>query len=202
MTKQQTWRDSAEDECRAPTGWGNGTACEGDEPPPEPPADTPAPADDPAPAPTTPPPPTQAPEPPAPAPEPPAPSPVDHSAELEALRRERAAAEEARKAMESIVKRTRDADRLKTLRAMRARPELADAHLLALAPDVDVSTDDGRRKLSEWADSDANRGLFLAPETPAVPDQKSYVESLKVDDNPLFGRAYAERIVGKNFGGR
>jgi len=70
---------------------------------------------------------------------------------------------------------------------------LNDEHLLALSPQVDIRTQAGREKLTEWTEQ--NAGLFQIRETNAVEVQQAFMDQLKTSQHGVFGKELHQQLM-------
>ena len=128
----------------------------------------------------------------APAPEPPKqkPEPDKH---LAAMREELEQAKRVRAELQEMRDRSLAATRLAYLRRAGATAALTDENLMALAPVVDVETDEGKAAIEAWRQ--ANAGLFAAPQLSGKQRTASMVEGLKSSKNGVFGPRLHARVA-------
>lgn len=130
----------------------------------------------------------------------PAPEQITRLDEMEArMGREVEAMREARVELQTRAKQERDRSRLAYLREVGAAETLRDDHLLALAPDFDPSTADGRVELDRWREGNAT--LFHARDMTGVQVADKIVSNVPSSRHGTFGPRLAKKIVSDNFGG-
>ena len=117
----------------------------------------------------------------------------DSAALLEQLRDEIRAAQQSRSELESLRARAIDRDRIMHLRKSGAVDVLTDAHLLALAPDADPGTAEGRAKLNEWRES--NKQLFEAKPMSGKMVTEEMIAGIKESKHGTFGKKLAAKLA-------
>lgn len=109
------------------------------------------------------------------------------------LRKELEAAQAARQALDAREAQASSAERIAFLRKAGAMASLTDDHLLALAPQVDIRTQAGRDKLTEWTEQ--NAGLFQIRETNSVEVQQAFMDQLKTSRHGVFGKELHQQLM-------
>lgn len=110
-----------------------------------------------------------------------------------ALRKELEAAQAARQALDQREAQASSAERVAFLRKAGAMQSLSDEHLLALSPQVDIRTQAGREKLTEWTEQ--NAGLFQIRETNTVEVQQAFMDQLKTSHHGVFGKELHQKLM-------
>ena len=124
---------------------------------------------------------------------------VPEAAEISArLKEELEAASRAREALEAREARAASRERLGYLRKMGAIGSLSDENLLALAPEADPGTQDGRETLHAW--TEANGGLFKQRSPTGAEVQASVIERLPSSQGGTFGAALHQSVIDSVFG--
>lgn len=116
------------------------------------------------------------------------------------LRSELEAAQRSREALDAREARAAAKERVAYLRRMGAVDNLSDDNLLALAPAVDPTTQDGRDALQAWTDQ--NMGLFNQRTPTQVEVRQSVQGGLKSSTHGVFGEELHRRVIDSIFGGR
>ena len=112
---------------------------------------------------------------------------------LDEMRAELEAARKVREELQGMRDRTLAASRLAYLRRAGATAALTDENLMALAPVVDVQTEEGKAAIEEWRNQ--NAGLFASPQLSGKQTTASLVEGLKSSKNGVFGARLHARIA-------
>ena len=115
------------------------------------------------------------------------------------LEQEVQAMQEARAELQARAQMERDRARLAYLRDVGAVETLRDDHLLALAPDFDPTTADGRVELDRWREQNGN--LFQGREMTGVQVAEEIVSNVPSSQYGTFGARLAKKIVSETFGG-
>lgn len=117
----------------------------------------------------------------------------------ERLEAEVAAMAEARAELQERARQERDRARLAYLRDVGAVTSLRDDHLLALAPDFDPTTADGRVELDRWREQNAT--LFAGREMTGVQVAEQVISNVPSSQHGTFGPRLAQKIAREVFGG-
>ena len=115
------------------------------------------------------------------------------------LEAEVAAMSEARAELQERARQERDRARLAYLRDVGAVSSLRDDHLLALAPDFDPTTADGRVELDRWREQNAT--LFAGREMTGVQVAEQVISNVPSSQHGTFGPRLAQKIAREVFGG-
>ena len=115
------------------------------------------------------------------------------------LEEEVAAMREAREELQQRARQERDRARLAYLRDVGAVSSLRDDHLLALAPDFDPTTADGRVELDRWREQNAT--LFAGREMTGVQVAEQVISNVPSSQHGTFGPRLAQKIAREVFGG-
>ena len=118
---------------------------------------------------------------------------VPKDGHLDEMRAELEAARKVREELQGMRDRTLAASRLAYLRRAGATAALTDENLMALAPVVDVQTEEGKAAIEEWRNQ--NAGLFASPQLSGKQTTASLVEGLKSSKNGVFGARLHARIA-------
>ena len=117
----------------------------------------------------------------------------DGQGHLEAMRAELEEARKVRAQLQGMAEREASKARLSYLRRTGAVEALSDDNLMALAPVVDVETDEGRAEIEKWRA--ANAGLFITAQLSGKQETASMVEGLKSSKNGVFGPRLHARVA-------
>ena len=112
---------------------------------------------------------------------------------LERLRKEIDAATAERGKLEDMRRRAEERDRVVHLRKSGALAALTDEHLLALAPDADPATAEGRAKLNEWRAGNAQ--LFNVQPVSGKMQTEEMLTNIKESKHGTFGKKLAARLA-------